>query len=363
MRTIDQLDSPAVLVDLDVVERNISTMAKRAEGLGVELRPHAKTHKTVEIGRKQLQAGAVGLSVAKVGEAEVFADAGFEDIFVAYPVIGAQKARRLLGLAERIRLLVGVDSVEGATGLAAPFQAAGRELEVRLKVDVGFHRVGVAPDKAVETARRIAEVPGLRLEGIFTHAGQSYRADSPEAVAEVGRHEGETMVEVARQLAASGIGVTSVSVGSTPTAPHAMKVSGVTECRPGNYVYHDATQVSLGTCRRDDCAMTVLATVVSTPAPDRAVIDAGSKTLASDPLRPGSGGFGWIQGGSSHLARLSEEHGVIEVAEADRYAIGDRVRVLPNHACVVSNLHDRVYGVRGEGIEAELAVAARGRVS
>jgi D-serine deaminase-like pyridoxal phosphate-dependent protein len=328
----------------------------------VRLRPHAKTHKTVEIGRLQLAAGAGGLSVAKVGEAEVFVAAGFQDLFVAYPVVGEDKGRRLLALSDRARLAVGVDSPDGARTLDAVFRAAGRRLDVLLKIDVGFHRVGVLPDHAVQTAQSISDLPGLRLRGVFTHAGHAYLAKSPDGVADIGRSEGSILVETAQRIRDAGIEIEEVSVGSTPTARHAMSVPGVTECRPGNYVFHDASQVSLGVCAPEDCALTVLATVVSVPAADRAVVDAGSKTLSSDPLRPSGPGHGFVLGRRSRIARLSEEHGVIEVLPGEGFRVGERVRILPNHACVVSNLHDRLLGVRGDRVEGELAVAARGRV-
>lgn len=362
MTAVDDLATPAVLVDLDRVERNVTTMAERARAAGVKLRPHAKTHKVVEIARLQRAAGAAGLAVAKTSEAEVFAEAGFDDLFVAFPVVGRDKPERLLALAGRVRLAVGVDSVEGAQMLAAPFRAAGRTLEVMLKVDSGLHRVGVEPGAAGDVARRIAGVPGLRLRGVFTHAGHAYAGETPEAVAGVGRSEGQILAGVAEALQKDGLGALEVSVGSTPTARHAMQVAGVTECRPGNYVYHDASQVSLGTCGLDDCGLTVLATVVSVPAPGRAVLDAGSKTLSSDPLRPRAEGHGWILGSRSRLSRLSEEHGVVDVAASDSFRVGQRVRVLPNHACVVSNLHDFVVAVRGDRVEGRFPVAARGRV-
>src|SRR5439155_3521918 len=245
---LDAVETPAVLVDLDVVTRNIEAMAERARRSGVRLRPHAKTHKVVEIGRMQVAAGAGGLSVAKAGEAEVFAAAGFDDLFVAYPVVGADKGRRLLALADRARIAVGVDSSDGARTLDAVFRASGRRLDVLLKVDVGFHRVGVPPERAVEAAQSIANLSGLRLRGVFTHAGHAYLAESPDGVARVGLSEGSRLVETAQRIRDAGLEIEDVSVGSTPTARHAMSVKGVTECRPGNYVFHDASQVSLGVC-------------------------------------------------------------------------------------------------------------------
>jgi D-serine deaminase-like pyridoxal phosphate-dependent protein len=340
VRPIEDLPTPAVLVDLQVLERNIARMAERARSARVKLRPHAKTHKVIEVGRMQIGLGASGISLAKVGEAEVFAEAGFSDIFLAYPIVGGDRARRLLALVDRVSLAVGADSVEGARTLSDVFRAARRTLDVLLKIDCGFHRVGVEPAQALDVARAVAELPGIRLRGIFTHAGQAYHAGTPAEVADIGRGEGETVAALAAQ----------------------MRVAGVTACRPGNYVYCDASQVALGVCSPKDCALTVVSTVVSVPAADRAVVDAGSKTLSSDPLRPRAGGHGLVLETSSRLERLSEEHGVIRVEPGDRFRVGQRVAILPNHACVVSNLHDRVYGVRGGAVEAELRVAARGRV-
>jgi D-serine deaminase-like pyridoxal phosphate-dependent protein len=316
----------------------------------------------VAIARRQLAAGAAGITVAKTSEAEVFAAAGFRDLFIAYPVVGADKARRLLALPEGLRLAVGADSVEGARTLGRVFAEAGRRLEVMVKVDVGLHRVGVPPDQAPALAMALAREPGLQVRGIFTHGGHAYGGETPDAVAAVGRREGDDLAEAAERIRKAGVAIEEVSVGSTPTAAHAVTRAGVTECRPGNYVYHDASQVALGVCRLADCAMTILATVVSVPAPDRAVIDAGSKTISTDTLKPRQGGHGWILGHESRLDRLSEEHGVVAVVRGDSFHVGQRVRVLPNHACVVSNLHDVVLGVREGRVETELKVAARGCV-
>ena len=359
---IEDLPTPAVLVDLDILEKNIARQARRAREAGVRLRPHAKTHKCPEIARMQLAAGAAGISLAKTSEAEVFAEAGFDDIFIAYPVVGLGKPERLLALSDRQRLAVGTDSVEGARHLSEAFRGAGRRLDVLLKIDVGYHRVGVLPENALEAARRVAELPGLTLRGVFTHAGQVYQAETPEAVAQIGTLEGESLVSCAGALRRSGLSIDEVSVGSTPSARHAMRVAGVTECRPGNYVFHDGSQVALGTCGPEDCAMTILATVVSVPAPERAVVDAGSKTLSQDTMRPRANGHGLILGTESRLQSLSEEHGVARIEDGDSFRVGDRVRILPNHACVVSNLHDRLFGVRGGRVETEFRIAARGRV-
>lgn len=362
MQSIEDLPTPSVLVDLDVLESNVRGMQARAREAGLKLRPHAKTHKSPEVGRLQLAAGAAGLTLAKTSEAEVFASLGFEDIFLGYPIYGADKARRLLALADRIRLAVGVDSEAGARSLGDVFHAAGRRLPVRLKIDCGYHRVGVAPEQAVAMAQRIASLPGLSFAGVFTHGGQGYAGRTPEEVAEAGHLEGRVVAAAAEAIRSSGLPVGEVSLGSTPTARAGMSERGVTETRPGTYVYNDFSQVQLGSCRLEDCAMTIVATVVSAPAPDRAVVDAGSKTLSNDPLKPEGPGHGAILGRRSRLARLSEEHGVIAVEPGESFAVGERVRILPNHACIVSNLHDRLVAVRGGRVEGWITVAARGCV-
>lgn len=362
MTSIEDLPTPTVLVDLDVLEANIGRMQERARQAGVKLRPHAKTHKSPEVGRMQLAAGASGLTLAKTSEAEVFADLGFEDIFLGYPVVGADKARRLLALFDRIRLSVGVDSVEGAQSLGAVFHAAGRRLPVLLKIDCGFHRVGVAPEGAVALARRIADVPGVTISGVFTHGGQGYGGATPDEVARIGAEESRIVAESADALRSAGLPVDEVSLGSTPTVGAAMTGRGVTECRPGTYVYNDRSQIALGSCRPEDCAMTVVATVVSVPAADRAVVDAGSKTLSTDPMRPSPDGHGLVVGRQTRIARVSEEHGVLSVAPGESFRVGERVRILPNHACAVSNLHGALAAVRGGRVEGRITVAARGCV-
>lgn len=362
MRSIHDLETPAVLIDLDRLERNIARMAARAKEAGVALRPHAKTHKVPEIGRMQVRAGAVGLSVAKTSEAEVFAKHGFDDLFVAYPAVGPSKAERLVALAKRVKLCVGIDSVEGAAMLGEAASRAGLSLDVSMKVDVGYHRVGVDPADVVSVGTRVASIPGVNLVGLFTHAGQAYNRPTPAEIEKDTVDEAAIMGEAARALRAAGVAAETVSIGSTPTSKYGFARPGITEARPGNYVYLDRTQQALGTCGFDDCAMTVLATVVSHPVPDRLTLDAGSKTLSSDQLRPVADGHGLIVGTRSRVAKLSEEHGVVVVEPGEAFRIGDRVRVLPNHACVVSNLHNRVYGVRGESVETVFEVAARGCV-
>ena len=310
----------------------------------------------------QLKAGAAGLSFAKTSEAEIFAKHGFTDLFVAYPVVSPAKAERLVALSRRVKLCVGVDSIEGASILGEAASRAGASLRVSLKVDSGLHRVGVSPSEAVPIGQRIAAIKGLALVGVFTHAGQAYHRADPEEIRRDSEDEASIIAAAADGLRKAGVAIETVSVGSTPTSRFGFAHKGITEARPGNYVYLDRTQVGLGTCSFDDCAMSILATVQSVSGAERAVLDSGSKTLALDMLRPAPDGYGLVIGTESRLTSLSEEHGIVAVARGDSFKVGQRVRVLPNHACVVSNLHDRVYGIRGENVEAVLEVAARGCV-
>jgi D-serine deaminase-like pyridoxal phosphate-dependent protein len=358
----DELDTPAVVVDVARLERNVARMASVAQRAGVRLRPHAKTHKSAAVARLQIAGGASGLTVAKLGEAEAFAEAGFDDFFLAYPVVGREKARRLLALAERARMIVGVESEEGARSLSEVFAAAGRRLDVRIEIDVGLERTGVLPEAAPTLAAVLARLPGVRLQGLFTHAGQAYAETSIDGVGRVGRHEGEILARCAETLRRAGFEVEDVSVGSTPTAADAMSVAGVTECRPGTYVFNDATQVALGVCGPEDCALTVLATVVSVPSAGRVVVDAGTKTLTSEALRSRPDTFGLLTDGRGRVVRLNEEHGVVEPASGASFRVGERVRILPSHVCPVVNLHDRLTSVRNGRVEGELDVCARGRV-
>lgn len=362
------LPTPAVVVLEDVLDRNIRRMAQMAAAAGVSLRPHAKTHKCLEIAKKQLTAGAVGLTVAKLGEAEVFQAVHPPSILVACQVVGDDKAARLLRLNERLPAIAAVDSIEGARFLNQAAARAGRALPVALEIDSGLRRAGVLPGKpALALARELIQLPHLNFWGIFTHAGHAYGAASPDGVAAVACSEGEELVTTAKLLRAAGFRVPNVSAGSTPTARHVARVSGITEIRPGNYVFYDAIQVALGVATEQDCALRVIATVISRPAPDRAVIDCGSKTLALDRGAHGTGaltGYGRVLGGHGRvLERLSEEHGVLRLHPADPLAVGDRLELIPNHACVVANLTDYLMVAAGGRPVTSWRVAARGCTS
>ncbi|GAB2723398.1 alanine racemase [Paenibacillus thermoaerophilus] len=362
-------ETPCLVIDEGKMRANIERMAASAAALGVNLRPHAKTHKMPEVGRKQIEAGAVGLTVAKISEAEVMAAGGIRDLFVAYPLVTAVKIDRALRLVrDGVRLIVGVDSPAGARAISARAQSAGLELEVRLEIDTGMRRTGVPYGEALELAGFVAGLPGVRLTGIYTFRGAILDGKPTKDLAAAGEQEGRLMAELAGRMRSAGLPIRDVSVGSTPTGLYAGAVPGVTEIRPGTYVFHDRMQAAFGVCGLDDCAGRVLVSVVSRPAPDLAVIDGGSKTFATD-VQPGTPplglvGFGHIVGlDDAVFERMSEEHGMIRLgssAQSANLQVGDVLEIIPNHICSTLNLHNRVYVREASGSLAERIIAARG---
>lgn len=359
-------DTPALLVDLGVLHDNIERMARAARTGGKDLRPMAKTHKIPQVARMQLDAGAVGLQVAKLGEAEVFADAGATDIFVSYPIVGEHKIRRLLDLAERIEVSVSLDDVEVAEPLGRAAKERGLVLPVLIEIDTGLRRIGVPPDeRAVEVAEGVASIAGLRLAGVMTHQGHAYAASSVDELAAFDDAACSAMVSLAESIRARGIDCPIVSVGTTATSRFDARADGVTEIRPGIYVFNDATQVGHGHATWEQAAVWAVATVVSRPSLDRAVVDAGTKVLSSDPLHVGGAPvrFGQVMGMAEHfVARASEEHGVIATPPGSTLRIGDRVAIVPNHICPVMNLADELLVAQGDRIIDRWAITARGKV-
>lgn len=344
------------------MERNIRNMAEYCRRHGIALWPHTKTHKTPEIARLQLNAGARGLTVAKVGEAEVMVDAGFRDILVAYPVVGEAKTRRLAALARRASMTVATDSVEAGLGISNAAQWAGVTLQVLVEFNARFDRVGAAdPAGALGIAREVAALPGLDFAGLFYYPGQFFDLPSEEDL----RPVADLLSRTLRLFDEAGLHCRRVSGGSTPTAYSSHLLPGTTEIRPGTYVFFDRNGAEGGLCAYRDCAASVLATVVSTAVPGRAVVDAGSKALAADPLATGDhAGFGHVfEYPEIGVVRLSEEHGWLGLPPTGAHPrIGERVRIVPNHICPAVNLYDRIYGYRGERMEVEWQVAARGRL-
>lgn len=370
---LDDLLTPQVLVDRRRLLDNIDHAQRLADSARLKLRPHAKTHKSPAIARWQIERGAVGICCAKVGEAEVFVRAGFDDVRLPYPV-NPRNAPRLLALMERATISIVVDHPAVARGWSDSMSTAGRILDVLVKVDVGFHRCGIDPEgeRALDFIRSVASMRGLRLRGLLSHAGHAYAAGSPDELLAIAAHEAALLSELGERAAASGISLEERSVGATPTLRFSAAQDGLTELRPGNYVYYDRTQIGLGSAVLADCALTVLATVVSKPSANRLVLDCGSKALAMDEARgwrpaPGYGAILTSDGSALDrgllLERLSEEHATVRVLGGTPLEPGDRVRVLPNHSCVVSNLVNEIRLVEEDRVVETLEVTARGKIT
>ena len=335
------IETPAAVVDLDRLERNLARWQSYCDDAGLRSRPHVKTHKCIEIARMQVELGARGITCQKLGEAEVMVDAGLDDVLIPYNLLGDEKLRRLTALLERAQVSVTVDDAAVLPGLARAARDAGRELRVLVECDTGLGRAGVqTPEAAIALARRIEDP--LRFGGLLTYPvlerTLAFLSEAAETL------EPET-----------------ISVGGTPTMWSAAELTDVAnEYRAGNYAFYDRNSVAAGAATLDDVALTVHATVVSRPAPDRALLDAGSKCLSSD--RGPDDAMGLIlEAPSSAVVKLDEEHAYVRLAEGDSLELGQRVRVLPNHACVVSNLFDELVAERAGEVEGVWRVAARGR--
>lgn len=347
-----ELDTPAVTVDLDVMEANIRRVQAHLDRHRIGNRPHVKTHKIPEIGRLQMAAGAIGITCQKLGEVEVFADAGVaDDVLLTYNILGHPKTDRLMALARRLpRLTVTLDNEVVARGLSEAAVRHGAQLGFLVECDTGFGRTGVqTPEAALDLARGAMRLPGLEFRGLMTFPNR----------------DPDTRQFFERALAlfrAAGVPVPVVSGGGTPALATVDRFPMLTEHRAGTCVYNDAMVVATGTVAWDDCAMRVRATVVSRPTATRAVLDAGTKVLTSDQY--GMKGHGHVlEYPAAVIAALSEEHATVDLAACpETPRVGDVVHVVPNHCCVVSNMVDEVYGVRRGRLEVTWRVAARGRV-
>jgi D-serine deaminase-like pyridoxal phosphate-dependent protein len=351
-----RLDTPAMLVDLDIAEANIASMAAFARRSGLRLRPHLKTHKSLAMARRQLAAGAVGLCAATVGEAAAFAAGGVTDLTLAYPVVGARKLERLAAVCRAADLTLVADSTAVADGYQEVARQAGRTLRVLIEVDTGMGRVGATPDAAPGLARHLSGCHGLEFHGILTHAGHAHDAEGQLGVERVAREEAAIMGAVRAELERAGHEVAVVSAGSSLTARYLSAADGITEIRPGTYVYNDLRTLACWSCTYEEIAATMLATVIRVDG-TRVVVDAGSKTLttSTDPVY-GQGHL--LSRPDGAFTRLSEEHGVLSVDGAPRLSVGDRVRILPIHACVWSDLQPEVYGIRDGHVVERIRVDA-----
>jgi D-serine deaminase-like pyridoxal phosphate-dependent protein len=354
MTHISEIPTPAAIVDLNVLDRNLRGMADRAARLGVRLRPHIKTHKSPDIARLQVGRGACGITVSTLHEARVFAAAGFDDMTWAFPAV-LGRLDEALELAQENHLALLVDSIEAVTALAE----AQVPLNLFLKVDCGYHRAGVDPDGPMpeEIARRISDSPLLRFAGLLTHAGHSYDHPGREALLEVAHQERDVMAGLADRLRNSGIEVPTVSIGSTPTMSVIDTLEGIDEIRPGNYVFYDLSQVLLGSCALTDCALSVLTSVVSSqPGAGHSIVDAGALALSKDagPTGLGHDSYGMAFPGtmieigapSNRLTSLAQEHGFLDAA----LPVGQLLRVIPNHSCLTAAQFDEYFVVEGDEV-------------
>ncbi|MFC3165992.1 D-TA family PLP-dependent enzyme [Ciceribacter thiooxidans] len=348
------IDTPAVLIDLELARRNIDRFQQYADKYGLRVRPHIKTHKLPAIAEMQLAAGAVGITCQKVSEAEamIAGSGAITDVLITYNIVGAEKLEHLKALARKVTLSVVADSRAVVDGLSAAFRGEPQPLAVLVECDTGANRCGVlTPEAAAALAANIHASPGLVFGGLMT-----YPPAGGEAAVE------RFMEEAKNRIEAQGIAVPVITSGGTPSMMHAAEAPVTTEYRPGTYVYNDRSLVSRGVCGWEDCALNVLATVVSVPAPNRAIIDAGSKTLTSDLL--GLAGYGHVLGRDDiAIDQLSEEHGRLVSQGAIGLAVGDKVRIVPNHACVVTNMVDAVIVKGGGGANPEKwPIVARGKI-
>ena len=358
---LDSIETPAPVVDLDRLDRNIARVADYARAHGLALRPHVKTHKSPRVASAQVAAGATGLTCATPREAEVM-QAASDDLLVAYPPVDPARAARVARL-EAGRVTVALDSAEAIDAMSRAAADAGRTVQVYIELDLGMHRVGVSTAaEAVALARRASDAPNLEYAGIAFYPGH-VRQDVGGQDAAV-RAVASQLSAAVEELAAEGLEPDVVSGGSTPTLWRSHEMGPITEIRPGTYVYNDRTTATIGACALEDCALTVLATVVSTAVPRQAVIDAGVKSLGREPIRGAAGeGFGALLEHPEVLVRnMSEEHGILDLSATSwTPRVGDRVRVVPNHVCVVVHLFDEIIGLRGDRIAERWLVAARGR--
>ena len=361
---ISELDTPALVVDLDVMENNLSRMADYCRRHNLHLRPHTKTHKIPELAHKQIESGASGITVAKLDEAEVMINAGLTDVLIAYPIVGPTKTQRLARIAERATITISLDSEDAARGISAAVSERGTNVRVLVELDIGFGRCGIANEtEALNLAQTISSLPGLTFQGLMFFPGQF--GVEPEKRSELRKQVNAQLDRCVEAFERARVPVKTVSGGSTPSRYESDLFHGVNEVRPGTYIFNDRNTVGVSAAQLNECALSILVTVVSTSVGGHAVIDGGSKTFSSDRYQAEHGrGFGLIkEDPAAEIERLSEEHGHVNIERSDRrYRVGDRLMVIPNHVCSTVNMHDEIYGVRGDRVETVWRVAGRGKV-
>lgn len=359
----DSFPTPAVVIELDIAEKNVRDMVAGLARYGIAHRPHTKVHRSSELAKLQLKLGAKGITCAKIGEAEVMAGSGIDDILIAFPVIGDDKLKRYGELSRKCTLRSIVNSIPGAEGLSALGESLGRKLEVLIEVDGGVNRGGVPPmEGALAFARSIAGLRGIRIVGLLYYPGLIYNEVTDEGLEKVAKQGRDHLTETAKLLEKDGFSMSILSGGNTPSAklPHCLE--GITEARSGNYIFNDCAQLYAGRVRPEDCALRVISTVVCRPDEHSAIIDAGTKALTSDSYPAYANRHGYIVGhGDVLLYRLNEEHGFLKSEGRMPFEIGDKIAIIPNHACVITNLVEEAYGVRNGAPERMIRIDARGK--
>lgn len=360
---LETVTTPALLVDGPTLVENVTDMAARAEAASVKLRPHAKTHKSREVARLQHDHGAAGLTVSTLREAECFAAAGLGDLLLAYPPVGDWRLDALSRLAVRADVRIVVDDLETLSLVETACRASGASLGYLWEVDCGVGRCGTAPGPttAALIARARNEHPGVAFDGLMTFGGHAYAAADTAGIVAAAQDEKDALQETASALASLGIEARTLSAGTTPTSHQLVDAGPITEIRPGNYVFHDASQVTLGVVPEERCALSVLATVVALHDPRQLILDCGSKALAAERPTPRLQTFGRVAGHPElAVERLFEEHAIVTAEEPTDIPLGARLRVIPNHSCATTNLHARMLVVEGGEVADVWSVDARG---
>jgi len=360
---IEELDTPALTVDLDIMERNLRSLSDYCRKHSLKLRPHTKTHKIPAIAKMQIAAGATGITVAKVGEAEVMAGAGLEDILIAYPVVGQAKCDRLAKLAQHKTITVSLDSIEVAQGISEAATRAGSTVSILVEFDVGMRRCGVqTADAWLGVAQTVDKLSGVRFSGLMFYPGHIWDAlpEQGPALDSISR----VIEEIQAKSKQSGLNCAIVTGGSTPTAYNSHQLHGITEIRPGTYVFNDMNETKAGYSQLSDCALRVQVTVVSTAVQGRAMIDGGSKTFSGDRLISGDKqGFGFVtEHPNTQFTSMSEEHGHLDLGPSDQVDVGERLSIIPNHVCACVNMHNQIYYHRKGIVEGSWTVEGRGKI-
>ena len=357
-----QLPTPAVVVELDQAKQNMQVVIEQARAQGIKVRPHIKPHKSVTLAKMQIELGCQGITCAKLGEAEVMADHGLDDILIAFPLIGEDKMTRLGHLLDQASVLTIINSMAGAAQLSQLGQAKGRVLPVLIELDGGIQRGGLQPlQPALDFARSVRNLPGIAICGLMIYSGNIYAEKNLAGFEKITRQEQEKILATAEMLKADGFCCDVLSGGNSFAAKSVDLLAGLSEIRPGNLIFNDCNQLSTGMASEEECSLRVIATVVSTIGDNRAIIDAGSKTLTTDTCKNRSG-FGYVTGRPDILiSKLNEEHGFLESRQPLNLAIGQKIAIIPNHACVIPNLANEIYGIRNNQVERMISIEARGQ--